>query len=52
MNKPLTPTAMLPEQVRAVQERKRSNAAGSHKDKRTKRARTRGAQKARALRDW
>jgi len=41
-----------PEQVRARQDRRRSNAAGKHLDKRTKRARTRAAQKARALRDY
>jgi len=29
-----------------------SNAAGKHKDKRDKRARTRGAQRARAMKDW
>jgi len=29
-----------------------SNAAGKHKDKRDKRARTRSAQRARALKDW
>lgn len=31
---------------------RQSNAAGKHADKRDKRARTRSAQKVRAMRDW
>jgi len=42
---------MTDEQVRQVQELRRSGAAGKHADKRSKRARTRGAAKARALRE-
>lgn len=41
-----------PERIRARQERKRSGAAGKHQDRRTKRARTRAASKARALREY
>jgi len=44
--------AMHPEQVRRMQELRRSGAAGRHADRRAKRARTRGAAKRRALRDW
>ena len=40
------------ERIQARQELRRSNAAGKHQDKRDKRARTRGAAKQRALRDW
>jgi len=40
-----------PEQVRARQDRRRSNAAGKHLDKRTKRQRTRAAAKSRAIRE-
>lgn len=36
----------------AMVEKRRSGAAGKHQDKRNKRARTRGAQKARAMKDW
>lgn len=43
---------MTDEQLRAVQELRRSGAAGKHRDKRDKRARTRGASKARAMRDF
>jgi hypothetical protein len=43
--------AHSPEQVRAMQELRRSGAAGKHADKRSKRARTRGAAKARAIRE-
>lgn len=32
--------------------KRQSNAAGKHADKRDKRTRTRGAQKARAMKDW
>jgi hypothetical protein len=35
-----------------VQELRRSGAAGKHGDRRTKRNRTRGAQKRSAMRDW
>jgi hypothetical protein len=38
-------------QVRATQERRRSGAAGKHADKREKRARTRAAQFARAMKE-
>ena len=41
-----------PEQVRARQDRRRSNAAGKHLDKRTKRQRTRAARKRVALAEW
>jgi hypothetical protein len=44
--------AMTPEQLLAVQERRRSNAAGTHADRRLKRTRTRAAGKRVALRDW
>jgi len=40
------------EEVRRMQELRRSGAAGKHADKRSKRARTRGAANARALKDW
>jgi len=40
------------ERIQARQELRRSGAAGTHADKRSKRARTRGAAKQRALRDW
>lgn len=36
----------------AMVEKRRSNAAGKHADKRDKRARTRDAQKRRAMKDW
>jgi hypothetical protein len=36
----------------AMQEKRRSGAAGTHADKRTKRNRTRSAQRARAIREW
>lgn len=39
-------------QIRATQERRRSGAAGKHGDRRTKRLKTRGAQKARAMREY
>jgi hypothetical protein len=42
---------MHPEQVRRMQELRRSGAAGKHADKRGKRVRTRGAAKARALKE-
>jgi hypothetical protein len=32
--------------------KRQSSAASKHKDKRDKRARTRGAQKARAMKEW
>jgi hypothetical protein len=40
------------ERVLAVQERRRSNASGKHHDKRTKRNRSRSAQKARAIKEY
>ena len=43
--------AQHPEQVRRMQELRRSGAAGKHADRRTRRVRTRGASKARAIRD-
>lgn len=43
---------MTPEQVQALQERRRSGAAGAHADRRTKRQRTRGAQRSAALKGW
>lgn len=43
----------LPEEVRRAEfERARSGAAGTHGDRRTKRVRTRNAQKQAALREW
>jgi hypothetical protein len=44
--------SMTPEQLVAVQERRRSNAAGTHADRRLKRTRTRAAGKRVALKDW
>ncbi len=41
-----------PEYARAIAELRRSNAAGTHADKRARRARTRAAQLDRARRDW
>lgn len=38
--------------VTAVQERRRSGAAGAHRDRRTKRVRTRAARKAAAIKEW
>lgn len=38
--------------TQAVQDRRRSNAAGAHGDRRTKRLRTRAARKAAALKEW
>lgn len=46
------PAAMHPEQVRRMQELRRSGAAGTHGDRRTKRNRTRSARKASALKEW
>jgi hypothetical protein len=40
-----------PDLARAMQEKRRSNAATTHQDKRTKRARSRAAQKGRAIRE-
>jgi len=40
-----------PERAKAMAELRRSNAAGTHADKRTKRARTRNAQIRKALRE-
>lgn len=41
-----------PALAQAMVEKRRSNAAGKHSDKRTKRARTRSAAKARAMKEW
>lgn len=41
----------LPDRVRAAVERARSGAAGTHKDKRTKRNRDRSSQNRNAIRD-
>lgn len=41
-----------PEYAKAIAELRRSSAAGTHGDKRSKRARTRSAQRSRALADW
>jgi hypothetical protein len=38
--------------AQAMVEKRRSNAAGKHLDKRTRRARTRSAAKARAMKEW
>lgn len=38
--------------MHAFQGLRSSSAAGKHADKRTKRARTRGASKARAMKEW
>jgi hypothetical protein len=43
---------MTPEQVQATQELRRSGAAGKHADRRTKRTRTRAAQRRQSLKDW
>lgn len=40
-----------PDLARAMQEKRRSNAATTHQDKRTKRARSRAAIKARVIRE-
>lgn len=40
------------EQVRRTEDLRRSGAAGKHGDRRTKRNRTRGAQKTRALKEY
>lgn len=52
MNKTTDKQAASPEQLRARQERRRSNAAGLHGDRRTKRLRTRSTQKRAALTEW
>lgn len=52
MKRKHTPAAMHPEQVRRMQELRRSGAAGIHGDRRTKRNRTRAAQKRSALKEW
>jgi hypothetical protein len=49
---PYVVPTMTAEEVRRLQELRRSGAAGKHADKRSKRTRTRGAQRARALADW
>ena len=40
------------DKVQKVQGLRRSGAAGKHGDRRTKRNRTRGAQKSRAIKEW
>lgn len=40
------------EQVRRTENLRRSGAAGKHGDRRTKRLKTRGAQKARAMKEY
>ena len=40
-----------PELARAMQEKRRSSAAGTHADRRTRRNRSRAAQKNRAIRE-
>lgn len=40
-----------PELARAMQEKRRSNAAGTHADRRTRRNRSRSAQKQRAIKE-
>lgn len=42
---------MTDERIRARQERKRSNAAGAHADRRNRRRRTRGQDRRAAVRD-
>lgn len=37
--------------MRAMQDKRRSNAAGKHADRRTRRTRSRAAQRARAIRE-
>lgn len=44
-------TGQNPDLARAMVEKRRSNAASKHQDKRSKRARTRAAEKERAVRD-
>jgi hypothetical protein len=41
-----------PALAKAMVEKRRSNSAGKHADKRTRRARTRGAAKARAMKEF
>lgn len=41
-----------PERAAAVQELRRSGASGKHADRRTKRLRTRDAQKRNAMKEW
>jgi hypothetical protein len=43
---------MTPEQVQALQGLRASGAAGKHADRRTKRNRTRAAQRRNALKEW
>jgi hypothetical protein len=43
---------MTPEQVQAMQELRRSGAAGKHVDRRLKRQRTRAALRRAAVKDW
>jgi hypothetical protein len=49
---PYVVPGMTADEVRRMQELRRSGAAGTHGDRRTKRARTRGAIKRNALKEW
>lgn len=44
--------AAHPEALRARLERRRAGASGTHADRRTKRNRTRGAQRRNAIKEW
>lgn len=44
-------TGANPDLARAMAEKRRSNAAGKHRDRRTKRVRSRAAKRAAAIRD-
>lgn len=44
-----TETRMARERLQSIQDRRRSSAAGKHGDRRTRRNRTRGATRARAI---
>jgi hypothetical protein len=49
---PVASMAMDPAAVRAMQELRRSGAAGTHGDRRLKRQRTRAALRRAAVREW
>lgn len=51
-NKTNKPAAMTSAQIAAVQDRRRSGAAGTHGDRRLKRQKTRAAQRRAALSGW
>jgi hypothetical protein len=51
MSNPIIPR-MSPEALRATQERRRSGAAGTHRNKGDRRARTRSAAKRRAVKEY